>query len=386
MMMRFATITIIAMALGGASAFAPHQQQHITAAPPQLSTTTSLPVHTDGSDNNNNNNNNNWGVAVASAFAGLTLAAQSAVGAMAPVDLQYQFVTTIESSPTLLSAGVETMDFSLPSYGDAVKDSVKSTTKAPPPSFNPFGDNFGAPPEAPKMPEISLPSIKAPPKPEPVVEVETPELPKMPEISLPSIQAPEMPKFEAPKMDLPSFKAPEMPKDLPSFKAPEMPKNLPSFKAPEMPKDLPSFKAPEMPKNLPSFKAPEMPKDLPSIPKFEMPKSAPKVPDYDFGDIPKVSVPPLPNVNIPNPFAGSGKPQEPLNLASREVRDENARSTRQDLLDAEKDVKEAEKVLDALKQVRNTKKQVFNEAKDLACADRPGGKILCLRNPFASGF
>jgi len=358
MMTRFATITIIAMALGGASAFAPHQQQHITAAPPQLSTTTSLPVHTDGSDNNNNN----WGVAVASAFAGLTLAAQSAVGAMAPVDLQYQFVTTIESSPTLLSAGVETMDFSLPSYGDAVKDSVKSTTKAPPPSFNPFGDNFGAPPEAPKMPEISLPSIKAPPKPEPVVEVETPELPKMPEISLPSIKAPEMPKFEAPKMD------------------------LPSFKAPEMPKDLPSFKAPEMPKNLPSFKAPEMPKDLPSIPKFEMPKSAPRVPDYDFGDIPKVSVPPLPNVNIPNPFAGSGKPQEPLNLASREVRDENARSTRQDLLDAEKDVKEAEKVLDALKQVRNTKKQVFNEAKDLACADRPGGKILCLRNPFTSGF
>ena len=31
-------------------------------------------------------------------------------------------------------------------------------------------------------------------------------------------------------------------------------------------------------------------------------------------------------------------------------------------------------------------KQAAKEAKDLACADRPGGKFLCIRNPFSTGF
>mmetsp|Transcript_16111 Transcript_16111/g.33340 ORF Transcript_16111/g.33340 Transcript_16111/m.33340 type:complete len:360 (-) Transcript_16111:292-1371(-) len=359
--MKFSVFAILSVvALSGVSAF----------APPKVS----APRPSFLSAEKTQNGKANWGNAIASAMVGLTFAAQVSMATMeTPNTAQVSDGSFFAAQSTSTVVGVETMDFSLPSYGDALGGTVKSTEKAAPPSFNPFGDFMDAPvkkvEEAPKAPEIAQPPIKAPKAEKPAeVVVESPKV--------------EMPKFEAPKVDMPKFEAPKM--DMPKFEAPKM--DLPKFDAPKM--DMPKFDAPKM-------DMPDMPKfSAPKMPAFEMPKvDAPKVnmPKYDLDipkvDVPKVDMPALPNVNIPNPFASTGgSNKENIILESRDTRDNKARATRKDFLDADGDVKEAEKVLQALKEVRKAKQEIASEAKDLACADRPGGKYICLRNPFSAGF
>jgi hypothetical protein len=68
------------------------------------------------------------------------------------------------------------------------------------------------------------------------------------------------------------------------------------------------------------------------------------------------------------------------------VRDEKARQARQVYLDADNDAKVIEQQARDVRAVANQKKKLAAEAKDLACADRLGGKWICLRNPFSAGF
>ena len=264
-----------------------------------------------------------------------------------------------ESASTVIA--VDTMDFSLPTYGDAVGGKIKDNLKAPP-GFNPFGDlDFTRKEEvvvdkeekkvdeSPKMPSISLPKV---------------EMPKMEsKPSPPALDSVEMPKIELPKVDMPKVEMPKV--DIPKVDMPDMPKvSLPKFSMPKM--DAPKL-------DMPAYNL--------DIPKVDVPKvDIPKV------DIPKVD---LPKVNLPNPFSGGGggsTVDNDLNLESRDIRDERARVARKDFLGADDDVKDAEEKLQALKRIRQSKKERASAAKDLACADRPGGKFFCLRNPFSAGF
>jgi len=325
--MNYSKIILCCLALEGVAAFAPQNKLSVTKPSSSLEATKFEDI--------------NWGTAFTSAVVGLTFAARASFASVeAPREAFVPNAAFIQQTTTTIAAATaETMDFSLPSYSDAVKDSVKNNGKAAPPSFNPFGE------EAPKVEKAAEPKVEAP---------------KV-----------EMPKLEVPKVDFPKF---EMPKKAEKAAEVEAPKG-------EMPKfDMPKVGIPTMPKiDMPKF----------SAPKFDMPKS-----EYDM-DMPKIDVPKvnIPKVNIPkvdlpplsNPFASSA-PDSGVPLQSRDIRDEKARQSRDKFLEADQDVKEAEGVLKALKEVSTAKKQSAAEAKDLACADRPGGKYICLRNPFTVGF
>jgi hypothetical protein len=128
---------------------------------------------------------------------------------------------------------------------------------------------------------------------------------EMPDMKMPSFKAPEVPEFKAP--DFSGFSAPK----IPEFKAPDL-KVPEGFKAPS----IPEFKAPD------SFKAPQAPSfDVPKAPSFDSKIEMPK-----FGL-------PLPSLD------GGTTTSEGEVLESQEARDEKAREARSVFLVADDEAK-----------------------------------------------
>lgn len=301
--------------------------------------------------------------------------------------------------PTTVTAAIDTMDFSMPSYDEASKGEVKNKGGAP--SFNPFGDFTpslvdngadSAEKEAAAAKKAEEKEAAAAKKAEDKQKkadekaadkaakdaakearrLEQAELQKAAqERSQQADEAP-APKFVAP--DLSDFKAPDlkMP-DISSFKTPDM----------KMP-DMSSFKAPEMP-DISNFKAPDM-SDV-KIPDFAGKLTMPDLPDnfpkIDASSLPKFDTSNLPKVSLPG-FDGSSVDLD--SLEPQEVRDRLAREARETYLEADEEAKAAEQVARQVRGTANHKLKLAREAKDLACETRPGGKLICLRNPFTIGY
>jgi hypothetical protein len=331
---------------------------------------------------------------------------------------------------TITLAAIDTLDFSMPSYSQATGrgDDNTATTS---PSFNPFGDFVPDFKTAPKVDVVedtiettdaattsqssSREEKKAAAeaaKAERLAALEAKKVEKAARVAiereknrlasermresaapsqavvdetssfkLPDFSAPEMPSFTMPKVDLPKFDSMpsfSMPKvDMPS--APDLSKlDMPKFDVPKL--DIPKFDMPkfDMPANMPKF---EMPANMP---KFDIP-AMPSVPEGASLNIPKFDIPKvaMPSFSLPS-FGGDS--DSPILAGSQDERDEAARQARKGYLEADGRAKEAE---EAARQVRNVSdglKRLANEAKDLACETRTGGKWICLRNPFTSGF
>jgi hypothetical protein len=235
----------------------------------------------------------------------------------------------------------------MPSYVESTKGSGVIPKRDSPPSFNPFGDfqpDFLKSSETTtnEQPEMKLPDFKAP------------------ELSIPDFKAPDMSKFS---FDMPKIGAPKI--DFDSTKL-----DMPKLDMPKM-GDMPKF---EMPADMPKF---EMPADMP---KFEMPKNMPKV------DMPKVELPPFSMPKLGLPGGSDTTSTVPKVYTSQEVRDGEARDARNVYLDADEFAKEIEAKAREARQAAKVKLELAKEAKDLACETRIGGKWICLRNPFVTGY
>lgn len=247
----------------------------------------------------------------------------------------------VQNTPTFTIAarGDDTLDFSMPSYDESTKGTGVVPKRDSPPSFNPFGDfqpDFKKSSETTKneLPEIKVPDFKAP------------------EISIPDFKAPEMPKFsfDMPKMDVPKVDFDSSKLDMPKLDMPKL----------DMPKlDMPKF-------DMPKF-------DMPAM---EMPK----------GEMPNIE---LPSFSLPKfgfPGGSDSTNSEPKVYTSQDVRDEAARTARNVYLDSDEFAKEIEARAREARQLAKGKLELAKQAKDLACETRPGGKWICLRNPFVTGF
>ncbi|GAX27654.1 hypothetical protein FisN_13Hh254 [Fistulifera solaris] len=340
--------------------------------------------------------NNKWLGPVAVSIASLTLAGQIASATMPSTFAKYYEETPYPLDvPTTVTAAIDTMDFSMPSYDEASKGDVKNKGGAP--AFNPFGDFTpsivdngadSADKEAAAAKKAEEKEAAAAKKAEAAAKkaeekaakeaakearrLEQAELQRAAQERAQQADEGSSAKFVAP--DLSDIKAPDlkMP-DISSFKAPDikMP-DMSSFKAPEMP-DISSFKAPEMPDvKVPDFAGklniPDLPENFPKIDASSLPK-------FDTSNLPKVSIP--------------GFDSQPIDLDSlepQEVRDQRAREARETYLEADEEAKAAEQVARQVRGTANEKLKLAREAKDLACETRPGGKLICLRNPFTVGY
>ncbi|GKZ00567.1 hypothetical protein MPSEU_001008900 [Mayamaea pseudoterrestris] len=381
--------------------------------------------------------------AMTSAFAtllGWSLAGQVASASLLAVNMeqqqQQQQVTFLPATSINLADKIVEMDFSLPSYSESVKGSDISQSKIGVPRFNPFGDfepskiaeqdssnskqqPFATAPavvddvkptidkraaaaaekaaaEAKKIEEKAAADIKRAEK-EARLKVErekqraAAERSKQEESSTPAASSFKAPDFSDLKM--PDTSGLKMP-DTSSFKAPDMPKfdlsGTSSFKAPAMPKfgmpDTGNFKAPAMPKlempDTSSFKAPSMPKF--DMPNFELPKN-----DYiDMDQLPKFDAPKIsmPS-NLPSfPSFGGSPRSDDVVLDSQDARDGRAKDARQVYLQFDASAKEIEAQAREARNLAKEKQKMANAAKDEACQTRPGGKFICLRNPFNVGY
>ena len=409
-------LAVALLALGSASAFVPQQ-------------TTSIRTHLEAASSSSNN----WWTPAAVAVAGWGLASQLAVASVLPADetavvvggtfqstyfpvscgSDYEFslthslthsLTFCATAPTLpttiiLAGEVSTMDFSLPSYSDSVSGKDITVKPSAAPSFNPFGDfepevkktdeekaaaeakkaEEKAAAEAKKAEEKAAADAK---KAEDKAAAEAKkaeekaaaeakkaekearrqaELEKQKAAVESSVQAaPSIPEIKAPDISIPEFKAPDI--SIPEFKAPSL--NIPKFDAPKF--DMPKFDAPKF-----DTSGMDMPKV--DMPKVDMPK-------FDGVDLPKVN---LPKVSLPS-FGGDSV--DPAFLEPQEIRDDKAREARQVFLAADADAKDLEEQARVLREAANDKKKLARDARDLACQTRPGGKWICLRNPFQTGF
>eukprot|EP00804_Cyclotella_cryptica_P030497 CCRYP_008542-RE/>CCRYP_008542-RE protein AED:0.42 eAED:0.41 QI:0/0.75/0.6/1/0.75/0.6/5/593/485 len=106
--------------------------------------------------------------------------------------------------------------------------------------------------------------------------------------------------------DIKDIKIPDMPKiEVPKVDMPKI--NAPKIEAPKVSAPVVDFKAPELPDvKLPSFSMPkvDMPKiDMPKTPSFDMPKiDMPKAPSFDM---PQLDVPAAPSFNVPSKSSAS---------------------------------------------------------------------------------
>ena len=165
--------------------------------------------------------------------------------------------------------------------------------------------------------------------------------------------------------------------DMSAVKIPDMSSvKMPDMSSVKMP-DMGSVKMPDMS----AIKIPEF-----TAPKFDMP-AMPSGGDGSGSsfNVPKVT---LPDVSFSNPFGGSDSSSsvDSGDMESQSARDDKAREARQVYLAADADAKEAEATARAVRATANEKKDLASKAKDEACETRPGGKLICLRNPFTSGY
>ncbi|KAL7508103.1 hypothetical protein ACHAXN_005195 [Cyclotella atomus] len=194
-------------------------------------------------------------------------------------------------------------------------------------------------------------------------------VPDLKDISVPNlkdIKIPDIPKIEVPKIDIPKVEAPKFDAPKPKLDAPKF--DAPKFDAPK----VPDFKAPDV--KLPSFSMPkvDVPKiDVPAVPSFDMPKT-----------------PAAPSFNVPSKSAAPAAFDAPGE--SQEARDARAAAKKADFKDADSVARasitcEAEKAAKIARDKANEMKKEFKAAKAEACATRPGGKLLCLRG-FGVGY
>mmetsp|Transcript_16602 Transcript_16602/g.24634 ORF Transcript_16602/g.24634 Transcript_16602/m.24634 type:complete len:422 (+) Transcript_16602:54-1319(+) len=356
-------------------------------------TTTSLAMMKDGENKNSNNNVLNGAVAF---LSGLTVAAGVAfadpsVDMARPAFFDSATTTTsqrqsssLSSSDVLLSIGAprfgggdsfETLDFSLPSYGEATKSdtlspssSSSSSSDSPPAFSNPFGEL--------KMPERATESAKVTPAPAPAPVAKKDDAAE---------KAAEKADAEARKADEKARKAEEKaaaeakkaeekaaaeakkeaekaaaekkeaekqarreaekkkqqeaverakqreeeeaaapaPAPVPA-PAPSKPVTPPP---PPPPPKAPEFSAPEV--SLPDIKIPEFKAPSFSAPKFDMPKiETPKI-DVPKAEAPKFAVPSTPSYNFDTPVPSKPVETAPsVPLEPQEVRDDRAREAK----------------------------------------------------------
>jgi flagellar biosynthesis/type III secretory pathway protein FliH len=377
-----------ALTIASVDAFVPQTHSHTNARPgsnPDSVRTVSSALRAEES-----HASSFWWGPVATAFAGVSLVARIAVAAPEPTwttgaadDLLPQ------TSSVLIADRIDSMDFSMPSYSDAIKSatldtSASSSSKPAPPSFNPFEDSSkddAASAAAKAEEKAAAEAKKAEDKARAELEAATKKAEK---------EARRQAELEKQKAAAERTKAAQEEKAAaPASSSVELP-SVPSvdLKLPDI--SIPDFKAPDI--TIPDFKAPDI--KMPDLPKFSMPKMA--TDGYDFPDIkapkvdipnvdmPKIAMPALPSFGGGGGASSSDNPSSPLE--SQDVRDERARSAKADFADADNTAREIEAKALELRAVANDKKQAFKDAKDEACATRPGGKILCLRNPMKAGF
>jgi len=424
-------------------------------------------VHTRLTATNNNNNEVQRMVGGAASFlAGLGVAAQMAfadpniLAANAPFDTSSQATTNeiqvkaTDSSNILLSVGYggnkgasfDTLDFSLPSYNEAVGGESESKKEAPAftPSFPELklpGSTASTPAPAPTptpttTPDTSAADAKAEQKAAAEAEKKANEEEKKAkeeekkakeEAAAAKKQADEeaaakkqaeaaarkerqkqlqqemvekaaaAKKAEAeaaaaadptpaPAPTPAPTPAPKKEAPAPAF-APAPKKEAPAFEVPE-------FKVPEIPSfSVPKFNLPKV--DVPKFeaPKFDMPKldaptlsiPAPSPKPAPMAPPKPVQAPPLYDMDFQKPSFSSPDSSVDENLEPQEVRDGKAADAKSVFKQADKDAKEIEAQAKAARGKVNELKKDFKVAKDEACKTRPGGKLLCLRG-FGLGY
>ena len=327
-----------------------------------------------------------------------------------------------------LGGNVDIVDFSLPSYSDAISSGAVDTKKVAP-SFNPFsdfspeivsgGDNLKAAREekatadaakveeqaaakseaearkaedraakearraeekaaddAAKAQKEAAEAAKKAARQAQIEEqrekqraaVESQKQLAAPKATTNEAVSPSVSGFDMPDIKIPDMSAVKIP-DMSSVKIPDMS----SVKMP----DMSSVKMPDMS----AIKIPEF-----TAPKFDMP-AMPSGGDGSSSsfNVPKVT---LPDVKFSNPFGSSDSSGDSVvgDLEPQSVRDERAREARQVYISADTDAKDAEAAARAVRATANDKKDLASKAKDDACKTRPGGTFICLRNPFTSGY
>lgn len=325
-----------------------------------------------------------------------------------------------------ISGNVESMDFSMPSYGDSIK-STEIKTKTAAPSFNPFGDfepafkddseekaaeaakkaeekaafeqkkaEEKAALEQRKAEEKAAAEQKKAEEKAAAEQKKAEEKAAMEKKKSEEKAAAEQKRAAAaaekvavkvdasgsvaapPAFDIPEVKAPEI--KIPDFKAPDV--KVPDFKAPAI--DMPKFNMDTSKLGFDNIKMPDTSKlgfdniKMPDTSKLGLDNI--NMPDASKLGLDKVSVP---KVSIPSFGGDSG---DNTFLESQDVRDAAAASARQVYLDADSEAKEKEEIARQYRAKANEKKADAKTAKDLACQTRPGGKLLCLRNPFKLGY
>ena len=343
-----------------------------------------------------------------------------------------------------LGGNVDIVDFSLPSYSDAVSSGAVDTKKVAP-TFNPFsdfnpeivsgGDNLKAAREEKAAADAAKAEEQASAKAEAEARkaedraakearraeekaaadtakaekdaaeaakkaarqaqmeeqrekqrasVESQKQVTAPKATTDEAVSPSVSGFDMPDIKIPDMSAVKMP-DMSAVKMPDMSSvKMPDMSAVKMP-DMSSVKMPDMS----AIKIPEF-----TAPKFDMPAMPSGGGDGSGSSfsVPKVNVPKvtLPEVTFSNPFGGSDSSSSSVetggNVEPQSVRDENAREARQVYLAADGDAKDAEAAARVVRATANEKKKLASQAKDDACKTRPGGKFICLRNPFTSGY
>jgi len=361
-----------------------------------------------------------WWRSTTVVVAGLTLAGQVAGASLlpAPEELllpqQQDGIAHLQQSPSnMLAAATEIMDFSLPSYDDSIKG-AELKTKSSDTSFNPFGDF-----EPKKVEDIAKAEEEAKKAEAKAAAADEKAAEEAKKAEAKKAAAEERAAEEAKKAEAKKKAAEERAAEIArraeereakqkaaeeereakrqaaaaakeassSTSEAESPSfEIPDFKAPDI--SLPAFKAPDFKK--PDFDIPKVEVPKLEIPKVDIPKIAvPKV-DVSGVDAPKIDIPKfdsssLPSISLPKVGGGEGAKVD-LNLDPQDVRDERARAARQTYLASDETAKEAEAAARAAREAANEKLKLSRAAKDEACKTRPGGTLICLRNPFSTGF
>jgi len=324
---------------------------------------------------------------------------------------------------------VETMDFSMPTYDSTpapalngartnsgysiptrkldldIPSEPSKEVKIEPKYDKPEVPKFEKPKfEAPKFEKPDVPKFEAPkfenPAPKPATKpapapapAPAPKPAPKPKLDL-DIEAPskpkvEKPKFETPKFDAPKFDAPKF--DAPKFDAPkfETPKfETPKFETPKF--DAPKFDTPKF--DTPKFDTPKFDTPKFDTPKFDTPKfDAPKFSKPNFSS-PSISPPSVPKFETPlltpksaSDLTSTSKPKITISESDQAALDSYAASLSAKYDELNSQAKGLERAAGKARQKANEAKRMKRTARNEACENRVGGKIICVR-PVGSGY
>lgn len=255
----------------------------------------------------------------------------------------------------------------------------------------------------PALPKFNAPKFSIPkfdlPESKPVSDGDD-DAPEVTSFETPKFEAPKFetpkfntPKFNIPKLDLPESKsvpdsddtAPEAPSlDTPKFEAPKFEFNTPKLDIPKF--EAPKFEFPEKKAAVPdsspgtfSFDTDDEP-STPATPAFK----APALPSFSMPKAPKIDTPSTPSYSFDSP-ARSDAGNDFDAKQDQQDRDDKAREARLNFVSKDKAANALEKEAREARAAASTAKKEASIAKDEACKNRLGGKILCLRG-FGSGY